>query len=151
MVITFCGHAQFPKSEEYERKILAILEEKVGDKTADMYLGDYGEFDRFAYECCRKYKEMHPNVMLVFVTPYMTIGYQRGNLEYKKTKYDAIVYPEIGDRPQKFAITYRNKYMVEAADYVVAYVDHNWGGAYQTYKHAKRKGKVIIFNLADFK
>ena len=57
------------------RKILAILEEKVGDKTADMYLGDYGVFDRFAYECCRKYKEMHPNVMLVFVTPYMTIGY----------------------------------------------------------------------------
>lgn len=46
-------------------------------------------------------------------------------------------------------ITYRNKYMVEMADYVVAYVSHDWGGAYTTYKHAKRKGKEI-FNLAKF-
>jgi hypothetical protein len=37
--------------------------------------------------------------------------------------------------------------MMEKADYVIAYVSHNWGGAYTTYKYAKRKGKEI-FNLA---
>ena len=146
MIVTFCGHAHFSKSEEYEQKILAFLEEKVGDQPADMYLGGYGDFDSFAYDCCKKYKETHPNVLLLFITPYMTVEYQQNHLEYQKTRYDDIIYPEIEDKLPRFAISYRNKWMVEKADYVVAYVDHDWGGAYTTYKHAKRKGK-FIFNL----
>ena len=38
--------------------------------------------------------------------------------------------------------------MVEKADYVVAYVEHSWGGAYQAYKYAKGKGKSV-YNLAS--
>ena len=149
MIVTFCGHARFSKSEEYEKKILAFLEEKIGDQPADMYLGGYGSFDSFAYDCCKKYKETHPSVSLVFVTPYMTIDYQKNHLNYQNARYDSIFYPEIEDKPKRYAITYRNKYMVEKADYVLAYVSHDWGGAYTTYKHAKRNGKAI-FNLANF-
>ena len=97
MIVTFCGHTQFSKSEEYEQQILAFLEEKVGDQPADMYLGGYGSFDSFAYDCCKKYKETHPNVSLVFVTPYLTINYQKNHLDYQKTRYDSILYPEIED------------------------------------------------------
>ena len=149
MIVTFCGHAQFSKSEEYEQQILAFLEEKVGNQPADMYLGGYGSFDSFAYDCCKKYKETHPNVSLVFVTPYLTIDYQKNHLDYRKARYDLILYPEIEDKPKRYAITYRNKYMVEKADFVVAYVSRDWGGAYTTYKHAKKQGKQI-FNLAKF-
>ena len=149
MIVTFCGHAHFSKAEECEQKLLSFLEEKVGDRSADMYLGGYGGFDGFAYDCCKKYRETHPNVSLVFVTPYLTAEYQKNHLSYQKTKYDLILYLEIEDKPLRFAISYRNKYMVEKADYVVAYVSHGFGGAYATYKHAKRKGKMI-FNLADF-
>ena len=149
MIVTFCGHAHFSKSEEIEQQILTFLEEKVGDQHADMYLGGYGGFDRFAYDCCKKYKETHPNIFLVLVTPYLTIEYQKNHLDYQKTRYDSILYPEIEDKPKRYAITYRNKYMVETADYVVAYVSHDWGGAYTAYKHAQRKGKKI-FNLANF-
>ncbi len=150
MIVTFCGHACFPKKEEHERKIIEFLEEKIGDKPAEMYLGGYGGFDAFAYDCCKKYKATHPNISLVFVTPYLTIEYQRNHLEYKKEFYDYILYPEIEDKPLRYAISYRNKYMAEKADYVIAYVNHNHGGAYATYRHAKRNGKEI-FNLADFK
>lgn len=149
MIITFCGHAQFSKSEEYEKKILDFLEAKVGEQFADMYLGGYGDFDSFAYDCCKKYKKTHPNISLVFVTPYLTIDYQRNHLQYRKMCYDLIVYPEIEDKPKRYAITYRNKFMVEKADYVVAYVSRDWGGAYAMYKYAKRKSKEI-FNLANF-
>ena len=149
MIVTFCGHSHFSKSKEYEQKILSFLEEKVGNQSADMYLGGYGDFDNFAYSCCRKYKETHPNISLVFVTPYLTVEYQKNHLDYQQTRYDSILYPEIEDKPPRFAIFYRNKYMVEKADYVVAYIDHDWGGAYTTYKHAKRKGKEIL-NLANF-
>lgn len=147
MIVTFCGHAQFHKTEEYEQKILAFLEEKIGDQSADMYLGGYGGFDGFAYDCCKKYKETHPNISLVFVTPYLTIEYQKNHLDYQKTRYDSILYPEIENKPKRYAITYRNRYMVEKADFVVAYITHDWGGAYKTYQYAKRK-KKSIFNIS---
>ena len=69
-------------------------------------------------------------------------------LESQKERYDFILFPDIESKPKKFAISYRNRVMVEQADFVIAYVDHNWGGAYETYRYAKRKGKVI-FNLAE--
>lgn len=148
MIVTFCGHSQFRRTEELDRELLTILEEKIGDVPADLYLGGYGDFDRFAYDCCRKYKETHPNVSLVYVTPYLTAKYQRNHLEYEKTRYDAILYPDIEKIPPRLAIVYRNRYMVEMADLVVAYVSHSSGGAYATYQHAQKKGKVI-YNLAN--
>ena len=57
MIITFCGHARFVKTEECEQKIRSLLEEKVGASDAYFYLGGYGDFDRFAYDCCKKYKK----------------------------------------------------------------------------------------------
>ena len=141
MIIAFCGHAKFQKSAEYEQKILAFLEEKVGDNAADMYLGGYGDFDAFAYDCCKKYKKTHPHISLVFVTPYLST-------HHSKHIYDSVIYPEIENKPLRYAIVFRNQYMVEKADYIIAYVSHNFGGAYTTYKHAQRKGKEI-FNLAN--
>jgi len=149
MIVTFCGHSKIRICKDTEQKMLAFLEEKVGSSPVDMFLGNYGKFDNFAYECCKKYKEAHPNVSLVFVTPYLTIEYQRNHLKYLQKMYDSIIYPEIESKPKRFAITYRNRYMIEKADYVVAYIDHNWGGSYATYKYAKSKGKEI-FNLVDF-
>ena len=148
MIITFCGHSQFTRTAEYEQKILAFLEEKVGDKPADFYLGGYGSFDAFAYDCCKKYKATHPDASLIFITPYMTVEYQKNHLDYQKKRYDDIIYPEIEDKPPRFAITYRNRWMVEQADYVICGINHYWGGAYKTYQYAKRK-KKYIYNVTD--
>lgn len=148
MVVTFCGHAQFCKSKEYEQKILNFLKETIGDQPVDLYLGGYGDFDEFAYECCIKYKETHPLISLVFVSPYMTEEYQKNHLDYCKKRYDEIVYPAIEEKPLRFAIVYRNKWMVEQADYVICGIDHDWGGAYKTYQYAKRK-KKNIYNVVD--
>ncbi len=147
MIITFCGHSDFVKTKEYEQKLLDILEERAGNNSTEMYLGGYGNFDSFAYECCKKYKETHPNTALVFVTPYMTLEYQKNHLEYQKTLYDNIIYPNIEDKPMRFAISYRNKYIIEKADIVISCITHQYGGAYTTYKYAKKLCKEI-FNIA---
>ncbi len=149
MIITFCGHAKFQKAQKNEEEFLTYLEKLVGDQRAQMYLGGYGAFDAFAYHCCKKYQTTHKKISLVFVSPYLPSINQNEYWAYQKSRYDEILYPEIEDKPIKFAITYRNRYMVDKANYVIAYVDHNWGGAYQTYQYAKRKNKPI-FNLADF-
>ncbi len=147
MIVTFCGHSQYTASGEDEQKILSLLSEIIGDHHAELYLGGYGSFDSFARKCGKKYQETHPNTRLIFVTPYITIDYQKNHLDYQKNLYDEILYPSLEDKPLKFAISYRNKWMVERADYVIAYITHDWGGAYQTYKHAQRKKKPI-FNIS---
>ena len=144
MVITFFGHSSFVGRSEYEERVLKFLESVVGDRTAEMYLGGYGGFDAFAYSCCKKYKQTHPNVSLVFITPYITAEYQKNHLEGLRSLYDFIVYPQIEDKLPRFAITYRNKWMVENADHIVVGIDHAYGGAYRAYRHALTKGKPIV-------
>ena len=150
MIITFFGHSNFRKNTDVETRIMNFLEEYVGDKRADIYLGGYGNFDEFAYECCKKYRESHPGVSLVFVTPYLTPEYQKNYLADISKRYDSVIYPEIEKYPLRLAIVYRNRFMVDSADFVLAYVTHTWGGAYNTYKYAERKRKTI-FNFADLK
>ena len=148
MIITFCGHAHFIRTREHEKRLLAFLEQIVGDQPAEMYLGGYGGFDDFAYSVCKDYKKTHPKIALVFVTPYLITDRDGDLSQRSRASYDAILYPEIENKPKRLAILYRNRYMVEKADYVVAYVSHTWGGAYQAYGYAKRKKKTI-FNLAE--
>ena len=148
MIIAFCGHREYSKKEEHERAILEFLKEKTGDRASEIYLGGMGSFDEFAYECCKKYKKSNPKIQLFFITPYLSEDYQRSHLKYAERKYDGVIYPEIENKPIRFAISYRNKWMVEKCDYLISYVNHDWGGAYKTYQCAKRKGKFIL-NLGN--
>ena len=148
MIVTFIGHSQFLNYDECENKILAFLGKSVGDNSVSFYLGGYGAFDEFAYECCKKYKETHKSVSLIFVTPYITLNYQKNHLNFMSSKYDGIIYPEIESKPLKYAIIYRNKWMIEKADLIICGISHTYGNAYKVYKYAKQKGK-LIFNVFD--
>ena len=47
--------------------------------------------------------------------------------------------------PKRFAIFYRNKWMIERSDYVVTYVTHQIGsGAAQFKELAEKQGKIVI-------
>ena len=147
MIITFCGHSHYTESKDDEQKILSVLEDIIGNNYAEIYLGGYGEFDDFARRCGKKFKDKHPNTKLIFITPYISPEYQKNHLEYIKDLYDEIIYPELENVTPRFAISYRNKWMVDKADLIIAYINHSFGGAYQTYKYANKKGKKFI-NIA---
>ena len=144
MIITFCGHADFHKTPELGDRMLSLLTEHIGDAPVEFFLGDYGGFDGFALEMTLRHKRNHPQVSLVFVTPYLSESYQR---KHDTDHFDSILYPPLENVPPRFAITHRNRYMAESADLVIAYVCRQRGGAYQTLRHAERKGKTIL-NLA---
>ena len=44
----------------------------------------------------------------------------------------------------RFAISWRNKWMLDHADIVVTYITHSWGGAAQFAELAKRMGKRVV-------
>ena len=138
MIITFFGHSDFVGSASLEEKLLAILRDQINDSEAELLLGDYGGFDRFVYDCVRKYKKENTGVKLVLVTPYI----DRKRKEYGK--YDEIVYPPLENVPYKFAIVERNKWMVDQADVIILCVEREYGGAFQAVKRARKKNKRII-------
>jgi len=69
--------------------------------------------------------------------------------DYYERAFDRIIVPfELAEVHYKAAITKRNRWMVDASDYVIAFVYRDFGGAYTTLKYAQRSGKRII-QLAD--
>ena len=47
----------------------------------------------------------------------------------------------------RYAISWRNNWMLQQSDYVVTYITHSWGGAAQYAAKAARQGKIVV-NLA---
>ena len=146
MIITFCGHSQYTETDRDKQLVLDLLNQFIGDKPAKLYLGGYGAFDAFAKRCGKEYQQTHPKTKLIFVTPYITVGYQNNHLNQLKEQYDEILYPGLEKTPAKFAILKRNQWMIDQADCVIAYIAYSTGGAYKTYQYAQRKRK-LIFNI----
>ena len=148
MTVTFCGHKDYIEKDGDRNKILEYLRRVGNNQPIDFLLGGYGAFDRFALSVSRSYKKEYRESRLYFVTPYMTESYQKNQLKAAKNEYDSIIYPPIENVPPRFAISFRNKYMVEKADIVIAYVKRDYGGAAATLRVAKRLKKTY-FNLAE--
>ena len=61
MIISFFGHSHFQKTNEYEQIIMKTIDNIARDTSVIFYFGGYGDFDSFAYDCCKKYKKTHPD------------------------------------------------------------------------------------------
>lgn len=146
MIVTFCGHSTYiPKCED-ETKVLQIVENHANGENIEFYLGGYGNFDFFAKKCAEKYKSIHKNTKIVFVTPYIN-DWLNERRDYFENEYDEIIYPELESVPFRFAISKRNEWMAEHSDLVIAYVCVDFGGAYAFFKHAIRCNKDVV-NIA---
>ena len=68
-----------------------------------------------------------------------------GNLDDPALDLSVTMFPEgLEFAPPRFAISWRNEWMLKRADYVVTYVTHGWGGAAQFAEKAKSQGKTVI-------
>ncbi len=151
MIITFVGHATVPLGDRVKKIVKEQIRKRIVDvKSVTFYLGGYGDFDEICACACRELKQECGGMELVYVTPYLTLSEQAKIKEMQRCGlYDASIYPPLENVPPRFAIFKRNEWMVESADLIIAYVRHNYGGAYQTFKVARRKKKEII-NICDF-
>lgn len=137
MIVTLCGHAQISQVEEVEKWLYAVSESLIEQGAVTFYLGGYGAFDGLAASVLREQKKRYPQIELVLVLAYL-------NDRRDTSGYDRTVYPPLETVPRRFAISHRNRWMVEVSDVVVAYVLHNWGGAATTLRYAKQKKKKIL-------
>ena len=146
MTITFAGHSFIPESDKVKERVREEIENNIIDaEKVICYLGGYGEFDDICARVCKELKEKYKCIEVVYVTPYINLSEQAKIKEIQEYGlFDNSVYPPIENVPPKFAILKRNEWMIENADVVIAYVDHNYGGAYKSLQVAKRRKKKII-------
>lgn len=142
MIVAFCGHSEYVERKNDEKRILDIFYKVVGDEECEFFLGEYGRFDAFAYSCAKKYKQRNKKAKLVFISPY-PLGHKRYSKDELASRFDLVIYPELEHVPNRFAISHRNRWIVDKADVIIAYVNHSYGGAYAMYSYAKRKSKEI--------
>ena len=133
---TFFGHRDSPSS--IRGVLSAEIERLINEKDVNtFYVGTQGNFDRMAYTVLKGLRERNSHIKIYRVLAYMP---KLGDTD----TYDTIVPEGIETTYPRYAIIKRNKWMIDHSDYVIAYVTHTFGGAYQAVEQAKRKKITVI-------
>ena len=135
---TFFGHRECPDSVKIKSQ--EVLIDLITNNDVDMfYMGNQGQFDAIVHGVLRELKDEYPQIDYAVVLAY---------IPGKQTEYDDYsdtMLPEgIESIHPRYAIAWRNNWMIQRSDYVVTYTTHSWGGAAQFAEKAKRSGKVVI-------
>lgn len=152
MTVTFSGHREVYQPDVGTR-LAAEIEKLLQTDSKFLFLtGGMGQFDGMGADAVRAAKRRYPEkrITLALVPPYFS-NRLNTDKEYYQSCYDQIILPaELTAVHYKAAIGRRNRWMVDRADVVIAYICRDFGGALATVKYAQRKGKPII-NLAEKK
>lgn len=134
---TFFGHRDCP--ETIKPKIRTAVIDLIENHGVTMfYVGNQGNFDRLVRSVLKEVTTVYPEVGYAVVLAYMPSAKKRA-----EDFSDTLLPDGIEKVPKRFAIPWRNKWMIEHADYVVTYVTRLFGGAAQFSALAKSKGKII--------
>ena len=145
MVCSFFGHKDSPQF--LYTKIKDAIEYLISQRNADSFLvGNQGNFDSMVLKALRELKQVYPHICYNVVLAYMPSQKQ----EYKLYDTSETFLPEgIETVPKRYAISWRNKRMLQESDVILGYITHSWGGASQSIAYAGRQGKEIINLFKD--
>ena len=137
-VCTFFGHRDCP--ETIKPRLREVLTDLIINQEVDtFYVGNQGRFDGIVRSVLRELEQAYPEIHYAVVLAY---------LPGKKNEYDDFsdtIFPEeIEAVHPRYAIEWRNRWMLQRADFVVTYIAHPWGGAAKFAEKAKREGKTVI-------
>ena len=144
MTCSFFGHKDAP-SNIYPTLVETINELITNHEINSFLVGNQGSFDSMVLRALRQLKQQHPHISYNVVLAYMPTEKQ----EYDPYEFGETMIPEgLETVHPRYAISWRNKWMVNESEYVVAYVKHSWGGAAKYLELAQKKNKTIV-NIAE--
>lgn len=141
---SFFGHRDTPASIRPILKCI-IIDLLQKDSDCEFLVGNQGAFDALVKSVLKELQKEGYDFSFYIVIPY---------LPTKKNPQDDIsqeplLFPEgLETVPKRFAISKRNRWMVDVSDSVICYIRHWQGGAASAVEYAQRKKKTVI-NLAD--
>lgn len=139
----FFGHRDCPSS--IKPKLRETLIDLIENHAVNMfYVGRQGAFDAIVRSVLRELAKRYPHVHYAVVLD--RLPQKRGELD--SSDYSDTLLPEgIESAHPRFAISWRNDWMLRQSGYVVTYITCSWGGAAQFAKKAGHQKKTVI-NLA---
>ena len=144
MICSFFGHKDAP-SNIYPVLVETISDLIVNRGVASFLVGNQGSFDSMVLRALRQLKQEYPHISYNVVLAYMPNEKQ----EYDPYEFGETMVPEgLETVHPRYAISWRNRWMVNESEYVVAYVKHSWGGAAKYLELAQKKNKTIV-NIAE--
>ena len=135
LTCTFFGHRDAPETlaPQLERVLTELIEKK---NVTRFYVGNNGNFDSLVRRTLEKLSAHYPiayDVVLSHVP--------KSNASYAAHT----VLPEgIETVLPRFAVVWRNKWMIRNSDVVVCYVKYSFGGAASFRSLAEKEGKMLI-------
>ena len=119
----------------------AVIDLALNQSVDSFLVGNHGAFDRMVLSVLREMKAVYPHISYTVVLAYMPQKEEEWNdLDYSET-----MLPEgIELVPRRFAISWRNRWMLSQSAFVITCIDHSWGGAAQFAEMAERQKKTVI-------
>lgn len=145
MTCCFFGHKDSPST--IKPALRAVVEDLIRSGRVDSFLvGNHGSFDSMVLSVLCDAKKEYPEITYNVVLAYMPGRKEEyGFIEPMET-----VYPEgLENVPLRFAISWRNDWMLKESQVVVCFVRHSMGGSSKFVEKAIKQKKEII-NLADW-
>lgn len=138
---TFFGHREC--SDHIEPILRETIRKLIVDEKVECFLvGDSGAFDEMVFRVLRDLENHAYNIQIFLVLS----KFPKNNSEFYE-KY-AILPDEIEFAHPRYAIDYRNRYMIKKSDFVITYTICDFGGAAKYEALARRKHKIVI-NIAE--
>ena len=133
--VTFFGHRDTPKETEPALRLTLI--DLIENKNATVfYVGNHGNFDAMV---CRQLENLSKTYPIKY---YVVLAYMPSKNDEPDER---TILPEgIETVPRRFAINYRNKWMLNKSDIVVTYVTRPVGGAWEFKQMAEKANKIVI-------
>ena len=149
--VAFFGHRYVDNIIKVEN----LLEEQIRklideNEYVDFLVGRNGDFDQCVSSSVLRVRKNHrdDNSFLVLVLPYPTAEYLNNENYFHDYYTDIEISHAASMAHPKSAIQIRNREMVDRADLIICYIEHEEGGAWQTVEYAMKQGKAVI-NLAN--
>lgn len=139
---TFFGHRDCPNT--IKPKLRQAIIDLIENHNVDMfYVGNQGRFDAIVRGVLRELQQEYPQINHAVVLAYMPD---------EQTEYDDYSDPMLPEGIEfvhpRYAISWRNNWMLKQAGYVVTYITHSLGGAAQSETKAKLMN-LVVYNLAN--
>jgi len=133
------GHRDAP--EELAPAMTAAIQRHICDYGVnEFYVGGYGSFDLLASRVLAVLKKQYPQIRLYRLLPYHP---QLRPIQLPQA-FDDTFYPEgMESVPKPYAIVRANRYMIEKAEFLIAYAWQPASNARKLLEYAKRKQKLI--------
>ena len=140
------GHNTPPNlKERIKAEIINLIE---NEDVTEFLVGELGGYEIDAYDTVLEVQKEYPSIQIILVISKITdlheVGAPKDTYIPERRSFDDFIFPskcELGYK--KLGIVYRNRYIIENTDFIIAYNRYE-GRAYEFCKAAKGKGVTVI-------